>query len=61
MKTKAKVNSTRKPSKKYKADMHILFNNNSKSKEKFEETKEKSSSGQDSMNVDRQNFLIDLF
>ena len=56
MKTKAKVNSTRKSSKKYKADMQILFNNSSKSKEKFEKTKEKSSSGQDSMNVDRQNF-----
>ena len=55
MKTKAKVNSTRKPSKKYKADMHILFYNSSKSNEKFEETK-KSSSGQDSMNVDRKNF-----
>ena len=56
MKTKAKVNSLRKPSKKYKADMHILFKNNSKLKEKFEETKEKSSSGQDSMNFNRLKF-----
>ena len=56
MKSNAKVSKQRKPSKKYKANLNIFIKNNSYSKDNFEETKEKSLSRQDYMNIDIKKF-----
>ena len=52
MKKRTKANNPRKVAKKYKADLGILIDHRKTQNEKFEETKERATSKQDSMNVD---------
>ena len=52
MKMKTNVNNTRKIAKKYKSDLDILIDHRKTQNEKFEETKERAMSKQDSMNFD---------